>query len=66
MSRLERGDSEPSWTTVRLLARALGAPVSAFEVGELPLPEAGTVKPRGRPRKQAAPPKRGRRKGKGQ
>jgi transcriptional regulator with XRE-family HTH domain len=36
VSLLERGESEPSWITVRKLARALGVSVSEFDVGELP------------------------------
>jgi len=50
LSRLERGDSEPSWTTVRRLANVLRVSVTAFEVGDLPLPEAGAspARPRGR------------------
>jgi transcriptional regulator with XRE-family HTH domain len=51
LSRLEMGDREPSFTTVRLLAYALGVAVSAFEVGELPLPTPKPPKPRGRPAK---------------
>src|SRR5262249_10576592 len=54
LSRLEAGGSEPTWTTVRLLARVLGIPVASFEVGELPLPNPGAGRPRGRPRKGTA------------
>lgn len=36
ISKLEKGESEPSWLTVRKLARALGVTVSDFDVGDLP------------------------------
>jgi transcriptional regulator with XRE-family HTH domain len=49
LSRLEMGDSEPSFTTVRLLAHVLGVRVEAFEVGELPLPDLKPARKRGRP-----------------
>jgi transcriptional regulator with XRE-family HTH domain len=36
ISLLEKGESEPSWITVRKLARALEVSVSDFDVGQLP------------------------------
>jgi DNA-binding XRE family transcriptional regulator len=45
--KLEAGDREPSWQTVRALARALGLGVGAFDVGELPQ---SADPARGRPR----------------
>ena len=62
LSRLEMGDREPTWTTVRLLAHVLGVSVTAFEVGALPLPEPKPPAPRGRPRgAQTHAPRVGRR-----
>jgi transcriptional regulator with XRE-family HTH domain len=50
VGELVRGVSEPSWLTVRRLARALGVGVEAFDVGE----------PAGLPSaEEAAPAKRG-------
>jgi DNA-binding XRE family transcriptional regulator len=34
ISRIEKGEREPGWSTVRKLARALGVPVGAFDVAE--------------------------------
>jgi transcriptional regulator with XRE-family HTH domain len=51
LSKLEMGDRDPSWTTVRLLAHVLGVSVTAFEAGELPLPEPKPPARRGRPRR---------------
>jgi transcriptional regulator with XRE-family HTH domain len=42
VSYILAGERDPSWTTVRKLARALGVSVEAFDVGEpegLPSPE---------------------------
>ncbi|MBY0512555.1 MAG: helix-turn-helix domain-containing protein [Gemmataceae bacterium] len=36
ISLLERGDNEPSWVSVRKLARGLGVSVSEFDTGDLP------------------------------
>ena len=57
LSVLEKGGRDPSWTTVRLLAHALGVAVTAFEVGPLPLPESRPAGPRGRGGKDAAAPR---------
>jgi transcriptional regulator with XRE-family HTH domain len=56
ISLLERGESEPTWITVRKLARALGVSVEAFDVGELPGEEDGEddtppASAKGKPRK---------------
>jgi transcriptional regulator with XRE-family HTH domain len=32
LSKLERGESEPTWATVLKLAHALGVPLTAFDV----------------------------------
>src|SRR5262245_42814315 len=50
MINLVHGVSEPSWPTVRKLARALGVSVEAFDVGQLdmPTPEEAAPRPRGR------------------
>jgi transcriptional regulator with XRE-family HTH domain len=40
LSQLERGVCDPSWETVRRLARALRVDVTAFDVGELTIPGA--------------------------
>ena len=50
--QLEMGESEPSWTTVQLLALALAVDYDALADPDLELPDAGPVKSRGRPRKQ--------------
>src|SRR5437763_12716003 len=55
LSKLEKGDREPAWMTVRLLAHVLGVSITAFEVGDLPLPEPKPPAPRGRPRKLRPP-----------
>jgi transcriptional regulator with XRE-family HTH domain len=68
IAKLERGEREPVWATVRALARALGVSCSAFE-SDSDAPTEGPPKPRGRPRKDAGqaelPPakKKGKRKG---
>jgi transcriptional regulator with XRE-family HTH domain len=53
ISRLERGDRQPSWETVLALGKALGVPCTAFDAEDqadsLPV-----ARPRGRPRKVAA------------
>jgi DNA-binding XRE family transcriptional regulator len=41
VNMLERGSNEPSWETVRKLARALKLDVTAFDVGELTVPGFG-------------------------
>jgi transcriptional regulator with XRE-family HTH domain len=51
MSLLEKGDSEPYWFTVQLLAVALGADYADFADPSLTLPELEPPRPRGRPRK---------------
>jgi transcriptional regulator with XRE-family HTH domain len=51
------GESEPNWTTVRKLARALGVSVEAFDIGEpegMPTPEQAKPGKPGRPRKKPA------------
>ena len=62
MSRLEMGEREPSWTTVQLLAKALGVSCEAFTV-DVELPADADKPPRGRgrppkPRAADPPPKR--------
>src|SRR4051794_29570296 len=52
LSKLEKGDREPAWMTVRLLAHVLGVSITAFEVGDLPLPEARPTVPRERSRRR--------------
>jgi transcriptional regulator with XRE-family HTH domain len=61
VAKLEQGLREPSWATVRCLARALGLNCLHFEVETPADPPAA---PKGRPRKGApsAPKRRGRRK----
>jgi DNA-binding XRE family transcriptional regulator len=53
LSRLEMGDSEPSWTTVQMLALALGVDCTALADPNLQAPAAEPPRPRGRPRKSA-------------
>jgi transcriptional regulator with XRE-family HTH domain len=61
VSRLELGQSDPSWSTTQLIALALGLDTSAFVDPALTLAEEKPAAPRGRPRKvaEAAPKKRG-------
>lgn len=40
ISLLEKGDREPTWDTVRKLARGLGVSVAAFDVEDEPPPPA--------------------------
>ena len=54
ISQLERGLNEPSWTTVQLLALALGVDFSELAEPDLQLPDEAPAKPRGRPKKGAA------------
>jgi transcriptional regulator with XRE-family HTH domain len=53
LSRLEMGESAPTWPTVQLLAIALGVDCSAFVDPGLQPPEEEPTRPRGRPRKDA-------------
>jgi transcriptional regulator with XRE-family HTH domain len=53
LSRLEMGESVPTWPTVQLLARALGVDCAAFIDPALQPPDAEPSRPRGRPRKAA-------------
>lgn len=41
LSQLEQGKTDPSWETVRRLARALKVDVSEFDVGDLDMPPTG-------------------------
>jgi transcriptional regulator with XRE-family HTH domain len=68
VSNLELGNREPTWTTVQVLALALGVDCRSFTDAGLRLPQEQEPQPRGRPRKGDAPepsgekpaPKRGR------
>jgi transcriptional regulator with XRE-family HTH domain len=51
IAKLETGEREPAWGTVRALAKALGISCSEFEIEEPPAEE--PARPRGRPRKDA-------------
>jgi transcriptional regulator with XRE-family HTH domain len=51
LSRLERGEREPTWHTVQLLAGALGVSCEAF-LDPAVRPPREETKPRGRPRKK--------------
>jgi transcriptional regulator with XRE-family HTH domain len=65
LSRLEMGESVPSWPTVQLLAAALGVDCTSFLDPNLKPPEEKPARPRGRPRKSEgmeAAPKRSRKK----
>jgi transcriptional regulator with XRE-family HTH domain len=52
VSLLELGRSDPSWSTVQLLALALDVDTSEFIDPDLDLPEVEEARPRGRPRKE--------------
>lgn len=64
LSRLEMGESVPTWPTVQLLAVALGVSCEAFTDPNLQPPAEEPARPRGRPRKTdaAETPKKGTRK----
>jgi transcriptional regulator with XRE-family HTH domain len=51
ISRLEAGNTQPTWETVQALARALGVSCEAFVTAPAGQPEPVQPKPRGRPRK---------------
>ena len=53
LSKLEQGGSDPSWTTVQLLAAALDVDYADFADPGLTLPDLEPANPRGRPRKVA-------------
>ena len=48
LSRIEEGDRDPQWRTVVKLARALGIPVSDFDVGNEPEPSPAPPRRRGK------------------
>jgi len=50
IAKLERGEREPAWATVRTLAKALGVNCLAFDVEDVPAIEQ-PARPRGRPPK---------------
>lgn len=56
LSRLEMGQSVPTWPTVQLLAAALGVDCTAFASPSLQAPNAEepAPRPRGRPKKGGA------------
>jgi transcriptional regulator with XRE-family HTH domain len=53
ISRLEMGESVPTWPTVQLIALALRLDYGALADPSLQLPEEKPAAPRGRPRKSA-------------
>jgi DNA-binding XRE family transcriptional regulator len=50
---IEKGIHKPTWTTVQLLALALGVDYAALAEPDLKLPNVAPVGPRGRPKKAA-------------
>jgi transcriptional regulator with XRE-family HTH domain len=54
LSNLELGNREPTWTTVQLLAVALGVNCEEFVDPNVRPPEQVPDRPRGRPRKDPA------------
>jgi transcriptional regulator with XRE-family HTH domain len=55
IAKLERGEREPSWATVKTLAKALGVNCLAFQDEEEPPTAPPTGRQRGRPRKAVTP-----------
>jgi transcriptional regulator with XRE-family HTH domain len=55
VSRLEQGQSVPSWPTVQLIALALGVDTGALVDPSLQMVADKPAAPRGRPRKPAEP-----------
>jgi transcriptional regulator with XRE-family HTH domain len=51
MSKLETGRHDPSWTTIQLLAKALGVTCVELADPKLSLPAVETARPPGRPAK---------------
>ena len=51
LSRLELGETQPSWETVQRLATALGVDCRQFEDPSIALPERAASRGRGRPPK---------------
>jgi transcriptional regulator with XRE-family HTH domain len=64
VNKLEAGGREPSWGTIQLLAKALSVTCEAFNDPGLSLPAPAAPKPKGRPRKAAPEPAKGRSAGK--
>ena len=56
LSLLELGEREPNWTTVQLLAAALGTDCRQFTDPDLTLPVPEEPRPKGRPPKPDAAP----------
>jgi len=54
ISKLERGEQEPAWPLVIVLARALGVDCTAFIEPSPQLPAAEPSRPKGRPKRTAA------------
>jgi transcriptional regulator with XRE-family HTH domain len=52
LSRLEMGESVPTWPTVQLLARALGVDCTSFVDPNLQTPSDEPTRARGRPRRE--------------
>src|SRR2546430_1448074 len=51
VAKIERGEREPGWRTLRALCTALGVSCAAFEdTEEPPEGQAGAPRPKGRPR----------------
>jgi transcriptional regulator with XRE-family HTH domain len=65
LSLLEKGEREPTWATVQLLAAALGVDCRAFADAAPQLPDLGPPSQRGRPRKAAAEAPPAKKKGRG-
>jgi transcriptional regulator with XRE-family HTH domain len=65
LSRLEMGESVPSWPTVQLIATALGVDCREFVDPGLKPPEETSAKPRGRPRNGTSAEPQAAKKGKG-
>jgi transcriptional regulator with XRE-family HTH domain len=55
IAKLERGEREPSWATVKTLAKALGVNCLAFEGDDEGDQREEAPRPRGRPKKSNAP-----------
>ncbi len=53
IAKLEIGEREPTWATVRTLAKALGVTCMAFDVEDA-APDATPARSKGRPRKADA------------
>jgi|GEM_PF-2425116 len=52
VAKLERGETDPTWNTVRALAKALGVSIAEFDVPDEPAPPEQQPTPADKPKKK--------------